>query len=465
MTTQTLEQDLAKAVKAMQDAADNAGVVRQELGTIRDQLKIVADENTARKADDAKVKSALDELRDQQKAIQDAIANSKRGLFVPGMADERKQFSFIRATRAIQTRNWEKAGFEKSVFDEVRKVATIATDTDTDGGFWVPDQMIPEVIESWYTQSALVNLTGEDGAQTLVTVYDGLTGGTVKLPKYNGGMIAYWIGEKGQYTTSKPDLGEVNMTPHKLGVMARITLEMQRMANPRFEAALRRDASRALAKALDYAGLFGPGGGNSPKGLTGQATMSVYRAENGTVYPTIADAVAATNWAGAAFNPDHLDNMLLALEEDLMPEGTNTARIFAPRTERWLRQLKVDNYSGQAGVNAAYLFGMPMLSAAKLQEAIGRYVKSVQIPTTQLPGASIGAPAAGGATAKHTTVFVGDWAEYLLGRWGGIEIETDGGGGDGFPYDWTQMKLRTRCDWQLRQDRAFILCPDAKVRA
>ena len=96
---------------------------------------------------------------------------------------------------------------------------------------------------------------------------DGLNGGTVKIPEFQGGMIAYWIGEEDDYTESATKSGNVTMTPKKLGVLTRITAEMMMLASPAFNTFMKRDMVRATAKKLDYTVAYGSGTANMPIGI------------------------------------------------------------------------------------------------------------------------------------------------------------------------------------------------------
>jgi hypothetical protein len=104
-----------------------------------------------------------------------------------------------------------------------------------------------------------------------------------------------------------------------------------------------------------------------------------------------------------------------------------------------------------------------MMKDSALRALIGDYGKTTKIPTTNLPGASIGGTT-DSTTEKYGDVFSGNWSEFLFGRWGGIEIEDDKGIGTGFTTDETYVKMRMYAGTANRRESAFTLCPDAKMR-
>ena len=157
--------------------------------------------------------------------------------------------------------------------------------------------------------------------------------------------------------------------------------------------------------------------------------------------------------------------MQLNLEDDDIVVDASHRWVSSPRYFNRLKKIKIDHYSGQT-TNQAYLLGMPMISNAKLADIIGPFGKSTQIPSNQLPGASLNAPTTDTSPGddRFTDVFGGNLNNVLLGRWGGIEIEDDAGKGRGFTSDHIYMKLRLYADVAIRQERAIIVCPDALAR-
>lgn len=462
MTTKTLEQRAAEAIERLEKLFEGDDSLTKTI----DRVKAIQSRFEELKGlDPAKIATEIDKIKATQETFTKMIRTSKKGLYVPGLEDH--EFSLLKACVAVKTKSWKGAEKEEEILKATREKAAQVIGNDAVGGYFVPDQVIPEVIGAIYTKSVFVNLQG-DGDKTRVSVLEGLQGGNVKIPKFDGGLVAYWIGEEDDYAESQTSVGDVTLNPKKMGVLIRMTDSMRRFAGFGFEKLLRTDLVRAAAKKLDWTIAFGRGTNDMPLGITRQPGIKIYRAENGLTYDQNTAAgrtalAAITDWDGAELNYDGLMNMLLALEEDDVDLDETAAIISSPRFFHKLKQLKADMYSGQT-TNQMYLTGLPFMSDQRLRELIGDFAKSTQIPSDDLPGATIDGPT-DSTNEKHTTVFGGNLGNVILGRWGGIEIEDDGGKGAGFVSDHTYVKLRLYADVGVREPRSLIVCPDAKVRA
>lgn len=469
------EQEIARRLL---DNMANIGKKNEELETAINDLKANVKKfegvdlsdvsNKDIKVEVERLKGAMEQMKMDRR-----VAARKSGQTIPGLETESKNFSLIRAMTAIHSNNWTKAGFEKDVFAAARTKAQ-AMGVDSAGGYFVPDEIIEDVIAAIYTQSAMINLSGE--GTTRVSVLDGLNGGTVKIPKFMGGLVAYWIGESDEYSDSTSKVGDVVMNPKKLGVLVRLTQEMRTYASYGFENLLRTDMVRAAAKTLDKAILYGSGSANQPRGVINSVNASMLAKGDLKSSPSVQayDAENKTFWNGGTktgMNTDNakrldfdgLDNMIGALEDaDVQPDAS-AAVIAHPKFFRKLRQLKADQYSAQNGVAAPYLLGSPRLNDARLADIIGNFGRSTQVPTTNQPGASLGWTASASQGATNTDVFVGNWNDVVLGRWGGIEIEDDGGRGKGFTADHTYLKLRLYVDVGFRHEQSIVVCPNANI--
>ena len=427
------------------------------------------------------INEAVDLVKAQQERMEKQIRAHRGGLYVSGIEDQK--VSLLKCSIAIwnaqklggsQKSHFEKigAGHEWEILHNTYKqhgeqLGLMSKgqkiSDDSLGGAFIPDQVIAHVVQAIYTRSIFINLTGE-GTQR-VSVVAGLTGGNVKIPKFEGGMIAYWQGEDDVTAESQVKTSDMNMVMKKLGVLAKITEDMRLFASYGFENLFRRDMIRAMAKKLDLAIGYGKGTDFSPRGIMNTTGVKVWSAEKGD-YAIIGDAVKTlasmqADWAGAELDFDGLMRMRLALNADNIELDESSALLSAYHYFLRLKLLKVDNYTSQT-TNRPYLLGMPMLSDAKLKDLIGEFDSSTQFPIANKPGASVGAPTTS-AVVKFGDVITGNLSEVLMGQWSGLEITDDGGVGTGFAGDTTLVKGRLRVDVQVRQPRALIVCPDAKM--
>ncbi len=425
-----------------------------------DKVKALASEIKEIQALDLKkVCEEYDKIKANQESLQKAIRFSKRGLYVPGLEDQ--QFSLVQAMAGVKTGDWKGREHEKEIMDAVREKASQNIGNDQAGGFFVPDQVIPDVIQAIYTRSVFINL-GVEGDSTSVSVLDGLVGGNVKIPKFNSGTVAFWLGEEDAFAESIANVGDVQLNPKKLGVLVKLTDAMMRLGGFGFENLLRTDMVRAAAKKLDFTIAFGTGGDNMPLGIVNTEGIKIYSAEADDIadHSTLA-SLNSGDWSGAELTFDGLDNMTLALEEDDVDLDETHKWISAPRYFKRLKQLKVDNFSAQTE-NQPYLLGIPMLPDSRLADIIGPWDKSTQFSTTDVPGESVGAPTTS-VIAKFGTVIGGNLGDVVLGRWSGVEISDDAGRGTGFATDHTFVKLRLLLDVVVRQPRSLIVAPDVTM--
>lgn len=415
--------------------------------------------------DASEVAKQLEGLKAGQQKLTDQIRSSRNGLYVSGLEDEK--FSVLNAMVAVRTNDWSSAGLEKEIMDQTREKAGINAGDDVSGRYFIPDQVIADVIGPIYTRSAFINLGAELG-DTRISVLDGLTGGTVKVPKFDGGLIAYWIGEEDEYVESLTTVGDMTMKPNKLGVLVRITDTMRRFAGYGYENMLRTDMIRAVAKKVDWTVAYGPGSDNAPRGIVNNNQTKVFLANDSASTNTMYQNLAAIEDAGITatggqLNFDTLEEMNLALEEDNIELDESSAWISARRSFSRLRRQKTTFYSGQTD-GQGYVLGQPMITDQRLKDLIGPYGWTTQIPSNHNAGAGLIAKTDTSADGKCSTMFGGNLSNVVFGRWQGIEIEDDAGRGKGFTSDHLYMKLRMYADVGIRQGRGVFWGPDIIVR-
>lgn len=429
--------------------------------SLADQLKDLKT-NGVIKGDVDKIIQNYEGMKAKVEEIQNSIRTKRDALYFPGLEDAGKKFNLLRLVSGIRQNNVDKvAPYEHEIVKQATKLAQEnghipqmrAGHTmwdDGAAGMWVPDQVIPQIIQPIYSRSELIAL--DENGTTRVSVLDGLTGNPVKIPEFEGGMIAYWIGEEDEYAESKTKSGNLTMQPKKLGILTRITEEMIQMASPGFNEFMRKDMVRAAARRMDWTILYGRGTPNMPMGVFNDPKVRKFYAEssatNGLVPPGSPTA------GGVECGFDELMEMKGILEDEDTPVDPNSECIVScARYFRRLKKLKITNFSGQTS-GMPYLLGAPFLSDDRLKGIIGNYAKMNQIPSNK----------AYGGTGTATDVLYGDLSEVVVGRWSGIQIVDDAGGGTGFVRDQTYIKFRMWADVVNRRTRALLHCVDAKAR-
>lgn len=410
-----------------------------------------------------KILQNYESMKASVEAIQASIRTKKDALYFPGVEDVGKKFNLLRLVSGIRRKKVETiAPFELEVVKQATKMAEEnghipqmrAGHTmwdDGSAGMWVPDQVIPQVIQPIYSKSELIALDPSSGS-TRVSVIDGLTGNPVKIPEFEGGMIAYWIGEEDEYAESKTKSGNLTMSPKKLGILTRITEEMIQMASPGFNEFMRKDMVRAAGRRMDWTILYGKGTPNIPLGVFNDPKVRKFYGESAATNGL--NAPGSPTAGGVDWDFDTMMEMKGILEDEDTPVDPNSEYfVSCARFFRKQKKLKITNFTGQTS-GMPYLLGAPFLSDDRLKGIIGNYAKMNQIPSNKSYG----------GTATATDVLYGDLSEIVVGRWSGIQIVDDEGGGTGFVRDQTYIKFRMWADVVNRRTRALLHGIDAKCR-
>ena len=150
----------------------------------------------------------MNQIEQMEKRIVEIETKFKDRNHIPGLEEEKKEFSFFKAFYAIRHNQWDDAGFEKEVFDAARKKA-MSLGTGSAGGYIVPEIYMAEIIELLQAEAVVIRM----GA----TVLSGLVGSPVYIPRQSAGATAYWVGENSDITASDLTLEQVSMTPKKDG--------------------------------------------------------------------------------------------------------------------------------------------------------------------------------------------------------------------------------------------------------
>jgi len=344
---------------------------------------------------------------------------------LPGLEDEAKNFSILRAARAIISQDWSTAGFEKEVFQEVRK-RTMSIGEDSSMGYFVPNEILAGYIELLRAESVVMGM----GA----TVLDNLRGVPVQLPKQTGGATAYWVGENESITASDLTTGMIALTPKKIGALVKVSNETLKYTNPSAEAVIRNDLFTTIALAIDLAALRGSGSDNEPCGIANTASINTV-------------AIGAN---GGAPTFDYLYDMQYELQYDNAFRG-KLGFLFHPATRRRLVKTKIAQYSTDTGGD--YII-QPMVSDQALVSWMGfPYKMTTQIPINLTKGNA----------TNCTEIYFGNWAELLIGMWGGIELMASKETSTAFQTDQTWIRILQSIDIQVRHPESFCLINDATI--
>lgn len=370
---------------------------------------------------DAELSSMSDRLTDQATLIKSLEERTKtRNFSLPGVDLEKENFSFIRAINAIKTGDWAIAGHEKEIFANTR---AMSAGTGSEGGYIVPAEAITKVIEMLRANMVVIKM----GA----TILDNLAGSPVFIPKQTGGATAFWVGENEDITDSDLAMGQIELRPHAVAAMVKLSNRLLEQSNPAVEAMIKSDMALALGLAIDYAALRGSGAQHQPVGIANTAGIKTV-------------AIGAD---GGDFTLDHVLDMQSELASVNALSG-KLGYISHPIVIGKLKKQRIPQYSGDT---SGAPFILPM-SDSKLKDVLGYTMSSTtQIPTNLEKGSG----------RDMSEVYFGNWTELFIAQWGGLEIMASSETSDAFAKNQTWIRIIQEVDIGVRHAESFCLINDA----
>lgn len=352
-----------------------------------------------------------------------------------GLTDkEARSFSFLRAINALANPTDRKAQ-EAASFERECSEAAASKYGKEARGFLVPNEVLKRDLVVG-TATAGGNLVQTDllaGSfidvlrnkliltEMGITTLTGLQG-QVAIPRKTASATAYWVAENGNVTESQPAFDQVTMSPKTVGAMVDISRRMFLQSSVDIENLVRMDIIDTLAVALDAAGVSGTGASNQPRGILNTSGIgSIAGGTNGAnvTWQNIVDLEALVAVANADIgNLGYLTN---AKQRGKFKGITKTS----PATSFiW--------DGGEAPVNG-YKCGI-----------------SSQVPSNLTKGTSTGVCSA---------IVFGNFADLVLGLWGGLDLIIDNSTGSAAGT--VRVVALQDADYAVRQAASFAAMQDA----
>ena len=356
---------------------------------------------------------------------------------VPGseLRNGQREFSLSRALYAIGNRDWANAQYEYDVFAETAKASGKPVDerdgarvmlstSDTAGGYLIPREIVNTLVPLLYSKTVVKEL----GA----TVMSGLVGSPVEIPKMTDGVDGSDSAEGDDLSANAEDLsfGQIQMTPKRATAFVKVSNRMLRAASPSMDAIIRDDITKRIARKVDRNALTGTGSSNLPLGVRNFANRNDYH-------------IVGDN--GGEITYDILTEMVSLLEVDDALEGS-LAWLFHPLLRKKLALLldaddrPLFTWDPSQGQPSSLLLGYKWLT------------------TTNLPTDLT----AGSGTAL-TPLFFCNWADLILGEWGGLMLDASNVAGDAFKYDQTYVRAIHEYDVAPRREVSFAVCDEIET--
>lgn len=319
-----------------------------------------------------------------------------------GMTDKDVgKYSYLRLLNAVanpDNRSFQKeAGFELELSEAARKLmgkeirggVTIPFDvmrrdltagTANAGGNAVATDLLSSSFIDLLRNKLAVNQVG-------ATMLTGLNG-NVAIPKQTAAGTAYWVAENTAPTESQQTLGQVTLSPHTVGAFTDYSRRLLLQSSIDVEVFVRNDLAAILALAIDLAAINGSGSSNQPTGILNQSGIgSVVGGTNGATvtYANLVDLESAVATANADVgNMAYLTN---AKQRGVMKK---TVQVSGFPTYIW--------QNGDTPLNGY------------------RAAISNQVPSNLTKGSASGVCSA---------ILFGNFADLLIGMWGGLDITVD----------------------------------------
>ena len=299
---------------------------------------------------------------------------------------EVRNFSFMRAIHALSNPNDRRAQ-EAAAFEfEASRAASEQMGRQAQGIF-IPSEILKRDLNvgtataggNTVATDLLSNSFIESLENAMVVASMGATmlrdlNGNVAIPRQTGGATAYWVAESGAVTESAATFDQVTMSGKTVGSFSDISRKLLLQSSIDIEGFVRNDLAMRLAMAIDLAAIAGTGSSNQPTGIlatTGIGAVTFGSAGN----PTFGEMIDVESQVS-------IDNALFG----------SLGYVSTAAMAGAMKQKAKDSGSGQ--------FVMANGQVNGYQMAV----------TNQM--------------TANTAVF-GNWADLIIGMWGGLDINVD----------------------------------------
>lgn len=324
-----------------------------------------------------------------------------------GMSDaDVKQYSFLRAIDAAAEAArgnpdaWKRAGLELEasrtlaaklgreprgffVPVDVTGKRDLNPDTGSAGGYLKATDLLGASFVDLLRNKMVLQSAG-------ATILGGLVG-DVAIAKQSAGATAYWVATSGSPTESQQTIGQILLQPKTVGAYTDISRKLMKQSSIDAESFVRNDLTKVLAVAIDLAGLHGTGADNQPTGIA--ATSGIGSVAGGT------DGLAPA-WSH-----------IVKLETEVAQDNADIGSLAYITNAKVRGKLKVTPKTATYGDIMVWGEGPTPLNGYKA-------LVTNQVSSTLTKGSSTG-------VGVCSAIFFGNWADLLIGMWGGLDVLVD----------------------------------------
>ncbi len=379
---------------------------------------------------DAFQRSILDSMETRE------APTTRSRVSLPAIAASERSYSLSRVAQAQITGDWNQAGFEREVSQELQgQIGRSASGTYVPtaalaGRDLVTTATAPSLIGTQQMHDAFVEVLKpqvrvmELGA----TVLPGLVE-NVSIPRQTAGCAAEWIAENSEATESAPTFDAVTLTMHQLSAHTRISRRQLKQSLPAVDQILTNDLRAQIAVALDKAAIAGTGVAPQPTGILNLAGIGDVEMGTDGDFVTWAKLMELVSTVESA----NVDPMSLGFLSNLKVKGylMSTPRV--------------------AGTDTMMLDPDAAATAEDMRLAGYKARFSGNVPSDLTKGAG----------TDLSAVIFGAWADLMIGQWGGIDLIVD----DVTEAAKGNVRLVAHSEWDIaaRHAESFAAIQDAQT--
>lgn len=262
---------------------------------------------------------------------------------------------------------------------EVQK-RDLTVGTPTAGGNLVATDLLAGDFISLLRDAMVVNTLGARFMSGLV--------GQIAIPKQTGAATAYWVAESGSPTEGAQTFGQMTMSPKTVGAYTDISRKLMLQSSLDVENLVQTDLATVLGLAIQQAAISGTGASNQPSGILTQVTASVVGGTNGL----------APTWAH-----------IIELESDVAVANADVGTLAYLTNAKVRGKLKgTEKFAGSSGA--------PVWADGNTPLNGYRAGVTNSVPSNLTKGTAVGTASA---------IIFGNFADLVVGLWGGLDILVD----------------------------------------
>lgn len=331
-----------------------------------------------------------------EKLGSDETTLTRASLAAPSIGSGEKPYSLTRAISAELSGNWQEAGFERELNQELRRITGRAPN-----GIYVPTMALagravittataPTLIGTSHMSEAFIDVLKPE-VQVInlgATVLPGLVE-NVSIPRMAAGTAAEWIGEDAEASESNPVFDNVTLTLKQLSARSRMSRRQLKQSLPGLDMILANDLRQQIAVALDKAAINGSGSGDEPAGVLNMPGIGIH---------PMGDDGGPLLWSGVT------SLMSLVEAANVSPAALGFLTNYKVKSS----MMSTPKVSGTDSMILSPEVAEPVLGGYKVA-----FSSNVPDNGTKGPGTDL------------SSLIFGNWADLLIGQWGGVDLIVD----------------------------------------